>query len=275
MSMNRWVKLLQECTFTQLAYLWFLLGIGFASTYYLVSLAPQNALLYMNNPLGHGLSDFLEMIYFSFMTLTATSPATFMPLGVLKMLNVIELFCGLITFGLLISKIISARQEKLIEEIYDLSFEEKVSKLRSTLYVYRANTSRVIDRIQAAMRVRNFDITDLEANLEGLKSSINRIERFLVSESKKSVTKVDELTLNLLFNSLSLSVSKIIDTINLLNARKYDWKRKAAIVKHVSSCIASTRGIQSLYEKKQLKDELKSLLKTIEGSLKQLEDLTK
>lgn len=272
--MKRWWEFLQEFTFVHLFYLWVSIGMTFAVVYYLLNILFKDSLLYLNNPLSHSFLDFLTIVYFSFITLTSTGYGDVVPLGVAKILSIIEIFCGLVVFGFLISKLISPKQQKILEELYELSFEEKVNRMRSSLYVYRANISRTIDKIILTRKVQNADINNLETNLEGLKSGINRIRRFLLSKDKKSITKIDDLNLNLLFNSVSLSISKILEILNLLNEKKYDWQRKI-VVKHVASCIESVRELQELYDKKSLKDELKSLLKAISENLTKLEGFIK
>lgn len=265
---------LQYLTLMQILYLWIAIGVWFAVIYYILSFTPQGSLLYLGKPVGHGLSDCLTVLYFSFVTFTSTGYGDVVPLGISKILSIIEIFLGLVVFGFLISKLVSTRQERVIEELYDMSFEEKVNRLRSTLSIYRANISRIIDRITVARLVKKSDIIDLEASFEGLKSGMNRIRRFLISENKNAVTKVDELTFNLLLNSLNLSLTRMIETINLLNTKRYDWK-KSMVLKYILSCINSIKEIREVYEKKQLKDELKALLRTLDDYSKQLEDITK
>jgi len=229
----------------------------------------------MGQPINHSLNDFLTIIYFSFITLTSTGYGDVVPLGISRLLVIFEIFLGLMVFGFLVSKVISARQEKIIDELYDLSFEEKVSKLRSSLYAYRTNISRLIDRVKITRFYRRPDLlTELEANVDGLKTGISRVRVFLVSENKKSVSKVDDLTLNLLFNSLNLSVVTLIDVLELFNKKKYDWKQKH-IIRDLLSIIDPMKSILSLYENRPLKDEIKSLLDTNYESLKKLKALIK
>ncbi len=272
--MNKWVDRLQNSTFRQIVYLWIAIGIGFAGIYYFLNYTPENTMLFMGKPLDHNFSDFITMLYFSFVTLTSTGYGDVIPLGLSRIISVIEIFFGLVVFGFLISKLVSARQEKIIEELYDISFEDKVSRLRSQLYIYRVNISRIIDRITNTRFVKRSDMVSLESNLEGMKGSISRIKMFLESENKKSISKVDDITLNLLFNSFSLSVSRMIEIFTLLDSKKYQWKKKS-VTDHVSSCISSIRETQALFEKKKIKDEVKNLMKTLDDSMKQLEEIIK
>jgi len=273
--MKRHVKTLRDYSYTKIFYLWISIGLGFAIIYYLLNLFyPQHGIVYIHKSLNHELSDFITILYFSFITLTTTGYGDVVPLGISKILSLLEIVSGLIVFGFLISKLLSTRQQRIIEELYDISFEEKINRLRSGLYAYRANISRIIDRIKPRKRIRHYDLTDLEANLEGIKIGITRINKFLISEERKSITKLDDLSVNLLFNSVSLSISRMIEIFNLLNKRKYKWKQKT-IVNHISKCTKPIRELQEVYKKKLLKDEVKSTLNNIDDSLKQLEDLIK
>ena len=59
----------------------------------------------------------------------------------------IEAVSGLILFGILISKLVSSKQEIILEEVYDMSYEEKMNRLRSGLYLFRSDANKVIDKV--------------------------------------------------------------------------------------------------------------------------------
>lgn len=268
------VKTLQDYSYVSIFYLWISIGFGFALMYYVLNLwLPNHGLVYSHKALGHEASDFITTIYFSFITLTTTGYGDVVPLGFSKILSVLEVFSGLIVFGFLISKLISSRQEKIIEELYDTTFEDKISRIRSSLYVYRANLSRIMDWIKSERKVRHYDLTDLEANLEGLKNSINRVSEFLIAEEKNTLTKLNDLNINLLLNSINLSLSKVIEILSLLNKKRCNWKKQKTVIDHISSSINSIEKLQKVYEKKKQKSEIETLLKTIDDDIKQLEEL--
>ncbi|MDP2907780.1 MAG: potassium channel family protein [Nanoarchaeota archaeon] len=267
-----WMQFLQECTFLQILYLWILSGLFFASTYYLITLAPKNELIYLDKPLGHGLTDFLNMIYFSFVTLTSASMGygETVPSGLVKILVIIEIFMGLILFGILISKFMSTRQEKIIEQLYDVSFKEKVDKMRSMLYFYRTHLIRIVDRVKVTSLVRRSDLIKLESSIDGFNSSLNNVRNFLIAENRKSIIKVDDLTLNLLFNSINSSVSKITETLKLFEDKKCLWKKKT-ILKDLSNFINCIKDLEGIQWKEELKEDTKGILRNLDESLKQLE----
>jgi len=273
--MKRWVRLLQNYTFIQLFYLWIALGFGFAIIYFLSSFSPNHSLIYMGEPLKHNFTGFLAMIYFSFITLTSTGYGDIVPLGILRLFAILEIFFGLIVFGFLVSKLITARQHRIIEELYSISFEERVNKLRSSLYASRANISRIINKVNTVRygKIPHL-MTEIEANIESLKTGIFRVKTFLVSENKKSVSNIDELTLNLLLNSVSLSLSSLTKIVKIIDAKKYVWKRDS-VVKDLASIIMNIRQITELYDMKPLKEDLKSLVDSIDEKAIELEKLVK
>jgi len=273
---KRWMRFLQECTFLEILYLWILSGLFFASLYYLITLLPKNHLIYLDKPLGHGLVDFLNMVYFSFVTLTSTSMGygETVPSGLVKIIVIIEIFMGLVLFGILISKFMSTRQEKIIEQLYDVSFKERVDKMRSMLYVYRSHLSRIIDRVKVTAFIRRSDVARIDSSIEGFNNSIGDIRNFLIAEDKKSIVKVDDLTLSLMFHSLNLSAAKIIELLKLLNEKKYNWKKKTTL-KELQSYITLSKELKALYEKEPVQEQVKTTIRILESSLKQIEELIK
>src|SRR5438094_520667 len=68
----------------------------------------------------------LTALYFSFVTATSVGYGDVVPLGFARALAIAEAATGLLLFGCLISKLISTRQEQLIEEIHRTTFEDRL-----------------------------------------------------------------------------------------------------------------------------------------------------
>ncbi|MCK4429266.1 MAG: two pore domain potassium channel family protein [Candidatus Aenigmarchaeota archaeon] len=72
----------------------------------------------------HGISsevkqiDLLTSIYFSAVTITSLGYGEIIPLGFSQLLVMVEIFFGLLMFGVIISKIVSGRQKKTINNMY-------------------------------------------------------------------------------------------------------------------------------------------------------------
>ncbi len=80
-----------------------------------------------------------DSIYFSFVTATTTGFGDFLPQGWFKLIVIAEVICGLLLLALVTSKLVSIKQDILLKEIYDMSFYERINRLRSGLLLFRQN----------------------------------------------------------------------------------------------------------------------------------------
>src|SRR5215468_11107155 len=74
-------------------------------------------------------------IYFSFVTALSIGYGDVIPLGPLRILAVTEGVAGLLIFGCVISKLVSRRQEELVEQIHHLAFEDRLDRVRGNLHL--------------------------------------------------------------------------------------------------------------------------------------------
>jgi len=81
---------------------------------------------------GHG---FLTALYFSFVTATSVGFGDVVPVGPARALAVAEAAAGLLIFGVVVSKFVSRRQERLTEEIHHIAFEERLERVRMNLHL--------------------------------------------------------------------------------------------------------------------------------------------
>ncbi|HUK40448.1 MAG TPA: potassium channel family protein, partial [Candidatus Acidoferrales bacterium] len=106
-------------------------------------------------------------IYFSFVTALSIGYGDVVPLGPLRILAVTEGIAGLLIFGCVISKLVSRRQEELVEEIHRTTFEDRLDRVRTNLHLvlsdlemidqmtheYSALPSHVLKRLESSERV--------------------------------------------------------------------------------------------------------------------------
>ena len=116
-----------------LTWLGMVLGLGLA--YWLLGLAAGPALLAAGTPLPATGGGLLSAIYFSFVTATSVGFGDIVPAGFARVLAVTEAAAGLLIFGCLISRLLSRRQEHLIEEIHRTTFEERLGRVRVNLHL--------------------------------------------------------------------------------------------------------------------------------------------
>lgn len=131
--------------------------VGFAAIYGVLDEFP-----------GHGLTpraiNFYDYIYFSLVTMSSLGYGDFQPLGLSRLVAGIEVLLGLVLLGVYISRIMSIRQQKLIEEIHATNlisgYDKRISTLRSSReslsdYRRRLNAGQVPDDMRLELKYKN------------------------------------------------------------------------------------------------------------------------
>ncbi|MBN2053262.1 two pore domain potassium channel family protein [Candidatus Woesearchaeota archaeon] len=261
------IVFLDRISFTQVFLLWFIIILIFACAYFLLSLNPAHALGYRGNFLRWDLSSFMNSIYYSFITITTTGYGDISPNGLTKLLAVLEVVSGVIITGVLISKLVGVKQERILEEVYDISYEEIIDRLRSGLYLFRSDVNRAIEKIESgAMKPR--EVRDLWMIFSGLDTNLTNIKNFVMPPrgEKYYFKRLDIFRLELLLNSIQLSMNKMLELIKSLKMHELDW-RNDLILTSIHSDISTVKEIieykaRKAPEKKVL-DKIESLRKTI------------
>ncbi|MBI4441598.1 two pore domain potassium channel family protein [Candidatus Woesearchaeota archaeon] len=249
------LKFFERTTFEQCLAFWLVFMFVFGLIYYGLSFFPEHAIRYRNEPLVHGLSGFATAQYFSFITAASASQGygDIIPVGIARAFAVFEAVCGLLLFGILISKLVSVKQELILGEVYDISFEERLNRLRSGLYLFRADANKIIDKIHLKQITRRA-VQDLWLITVTLDTSLHDIHKFLLPNKNSDYIKtLDPLKMELLLNSMELSLVKLQDLLDALNTYNLDW-RSAMTVESINSIINTTELVYSHYKNKNLED---------------------
>jgi potassium channel LctB len=136
---DRWpaklLDLLANTSFAALLRLWLGVVFGCAAVYWIAGSGEPPSLMEggVRVPLTlHGLA---TAVYFSFVTATSVGFGDVVPVGLVRIVAVAESATGLLIFGCVISKLVSRRQEYLIEEIHRIAFEDRLGRVRTNLHL--------------------------------------------------------------------------------------------------------------------------------------------
>lgn len=108
---------------------------------------------------GHGLASagrpvaadgwgVLTALYFSFVTATSVGYGDVVPLGAVRALAIAEAIAGLLIFGVVVSKLVSRRQEQLMEEIHRLTFEDRLERVQANLHLVLSDLHGMADALE-------------------------------------------------------------------------------------------------------------------------------
>jgi potassium channel LctB len=114
---------------------WLAINLGCGIVYWLISFVPGHGLREPSQPMGHGAAALLEAIYFSFVTGLSIGFGDIVPVGIVRVLAVLQGGACLLVFGAIISKLVSGRQEELMEEIHRITFEDRLGRVRTNLHL--------------------------------------------------------------------------------------------------------------------------------------------
>jgi len=189
-----------------------------------------------------------EGFYLSFSLSAASVGYTnITPVGKGRVIAMIEVILSLMIYGIAISKLVSVKQETILEEVYKISFDEHVNRLRSMLYVCRSDLSRIIEKI-AEKRASNAKIMESSIYIQTLSNAMADIEKLLHHNKKDStyVKKLDFMTFEVLINSMNVSMEKVGEFFNALNEHRISVDREVFTI-HLGSIYETSRWIIASY----------------------------
>jgi hypothetical protein len=124
-----------ERSFGWILRLWVWGAVGFAGLYWLAGLVIHRSLVAGLVPVRPDWKGLLTALYFSFVTATSLGYGDIVPVGPIRLLAVAEGAMGLFLFGCLVTKLVSRRQEQLMEEIHRNTFESRLGRVRTNLHL--------------------------------------------------------------------------------------------------------------------------------------------
>ena len=266
-------KFIDRTSFMKIILGYIVMILLFSLVFFAFSFIPGHGLSYQAQvPIGKGVWQITDSIYFSFITATSTGYGDLVPHGFSRVFAVIEVFGGLLIFGIIISKFVSVKQETILEEIYDISFDEKINRLRSALYLYRTDSNRFLERAKSGTMTQR-EVDDLWTHFTSLSTNLADIVKTIRDRAKEHTKSLDPFDLELLLNSVDLSLNKTYRLVSLLIEKGHRWKtlltvqhlenimRSAGrIIEHEKNENMSTSTHAKLAEMKHIVDALKAVV---------------
>lgn len=220
------INWLDKMTFTNILITWISTIVVFGVIYFLFA-DSVNYLYY--NPKRVPATGLPDAIYFSFVTATTTGFGDIVPFGMFKWMAVIEVLSGLMLLAVVTSKLVSIKQNVILDEIYEMSFKDKISSLRSSLLAFRQNMSRIMSRIEEGT-FRKREVGDIQIYISPLEDTMSDIIALTSKHEENRVTKIiDPVNAELLFGSVISSFEKLGEALWFMNQKRVEWKREATL----------------------------------------------
>lgn len=103
--------------------------------YWIGALLGAHGLIEGGAPVGTGIKGLFSALYFSFVTATSVGYGDVLPVGSARVIAVTESAAALLIFGAVVAKFVSHRQDELVNEIYRVTFDERLDRVQSNLHM--------------------------------------------------------------------------------------------------------------------------------------------
>lgn len=236
---NRITRIFDKLTFFDMFMIWVLIISIFGIVYYFSSNA-ESYLFYARN--GQTVEMLSDNMYFSFITATSTGFGDVVPHGHFKTIAIFEVIFGLVLLATLTSKLVSIKEDAILTEIYEISFNERLSRLRSSLLAFRQNLGRMIAKIEEG-DISKREVDDIYVYISFFETALNEVITFFgKSESSLFLKQVDLVNTELIFNSILQSFQKLDELTLVLKHSRMQWKRDITI-EMIKRCINLTEKL--------------------------------
>jgi hypothetical protein len=122
--------------------LWVGLVVVCAVLYWVFSVAGVGGIREGDRERG-GLAGLWTAFYFSFVTAASAGFGDVLPGGASRVLAIAEAVGGLLVFGAVISKLVSRRQEEVVDEIHRIAYEDRLERVQTDLHLVLAELQNI------------------------------------------------------------------------------------------------------------------------------------
>lgn len=132
---GRLTNVIGRLSLRQLISIWFWGIVGFGGVFWVAGFWEGHGLLEGGGPVHTDLHGLWSSVYFSFVTALSIGYGDVLPSHTMRLFAVLEGFAGLLIFGCVISKLVSQRQEELVEETHRIAYEDRLGRVRTNLHL--------------------------------------------------------------------------------------------------------------------------------------------
>ena len=211
-----WLELLADFSLETLVAVWFGMILVFGMLYWLAGIGMGWGLQAGNIAVKPDLDGLGTAIYFSFVTALSIGYGDVIPTGALRIFAIVEGAAGLLIFGCVISKLVSHRQEELVEEIHRTTFEDRLNRVRTNLHLVFSDLG-VVQQLQAEHGVlSDLVLRRLESTARVFRGELQAVHDLLY----RSPVMPDEETMDSLLSNLIICLQSLADVTAALSDRR-------------------------------------------------------
>ena len=217
---NRLFVIFDRLTFLDILIIWSSIVVLFGLIYFFLADTSSYLFSTITKAPVEGL---LDPIYFSFITSTSTGFGDIVPMGSFKIISIVEVIFGLLLLAFVTFKLLSIKQDVLLNDIYELSFHDRVNTMRSSMLAFRQNMNRMTHKIEEDYISRR-EITELYNALSPFENILKDLLHLMKKRDNNFSKRIDALNTEILFNSVLQSFRRISGLVNAMDKHELDWR---------------------------------------------------
>ncbi|MFH1456232.1 MAG: hypothetical protein ABIF40_04760 [archaeon] len=164
-------------------------------------------------------------------------------------------------FGLVISKLVSFKQELILDQIYDISFHERVSRLRSALYLYRSDVNRAMEHMDRDTFTKKRR-SDLSSSISNFNTNLIEVKEILCPPKKDFIKNLSDINQDLLINSIELSVLRTGELLNFFDEKEVKW-RSLSILGNLKTVTKTNEMIYNYFMERKIPETTREKIKML------------
>ncbi len=255
------IKLKEQTKRTsQLIFIWVLIGIAFGLLYHFL---PGSLI---NESTGEEVNNLLSEIYFSFITILTIGYGDIAPMGLIRILTIIEGLIGWVLFGIIVYQVVSVKQEIILQELHNLSNEQYSSRIKNFLFISNTNLTRFIKEINSKKRTKEENEYELSIISTTLSANIEDASKFLFMNKELIKKEMNQEKLSFLTNAINICSINFIEALKLI----LNGKTNSIILENINKIISNSEKIYENF--KELKNKDLEQLKRITKELKEIKE---
>lgn len=259
-SWTNWLDILANWPLQRLVGFWLGIIIVFGFIYWVASAGMGWGLKAGNVTIKSDLEGFATAIYFSFVTALSIGYGDVIPLGPLRILAVTEGIAGLLIFGCVISKLVSRRQEELVEEIHRTTFEDRLDRVRTNLHLVLSDLEMIEQMNSEHSELPSHLLKRLESSERVFTGELKTIHDLLY----RTRLLPEEDALESLLANLTLCLAALIELLNSQTERSVGLNANLKTISNLANEICG-ECVPRAYAPalKQWMDQIQELAKKI------------
>jgi Ion channel len=210
------LDVLGQWSIDKLSLFWLAMVVAFGFIYWIAGLGMGYGLQAGGNAVQLDFDGLVTAVYFSFVTALSIGYGDVVPLGPMRILAVTEGAIGLLIFGCLISKLVSHRQEALVEETHRIAFEDRLDRVRTNLHLVLNDLDAILEISQNQTVLPEASIRRLESTVRVFGGELQTVHDLLYRASLLP----EEQPLESLLANLTVCLHELADLLARSNGQK-------------------------------------------------------